>query len=82
MNLAKNLERSAFYFPERSAVSEDGKETSYALLNERANRIATALLKIGIASGDHVALCVPDESGTRSGRHLENIEREVVDAAL
>ncbi|MGD9139812.1 MAG: class I adenylate-forming enzyme family protein, partial [Desulfobacterales bacterium] len=60
MNLAKNLEMSAFYFPKRSAISEDRKETSYARLNERANQVATALLKMGIASGDHVALCAPN----------------------
>ncbi|MEE4263312.1 MAG: AMP-binding protein [Desulfobacteraceae bacterium] len=60
MNLAKNLEMSAFYFTERPAISEDHKETSYALLNERANQVATALLKIGIAAGDHVALCAPN----------------------
>jgi hypothetical protein len=29
MNLAKNLEMSAFYFPERPAISEDGQKTSY-----------------------------------------------------
>ncbi|MGD2015256.1 MAG: AMP-binding protein, partial [Desulfobacterales bacterium] len=60
MNIAKNLEMSAYYFPERPAISEDGQKTSYALLNERANQVATALLKIGIASGDHVALCTPN----------------------
>jgi long-chain acyl-CoA synthetase len=60
MNLAKNLEMSAFYFPERPAFCEDNRETSYAFLNERANQVATALLKMGIASGDHVALCAPN----------------------
>ena len=60
MNLAKNLENTAFFFPKRPATSEDRRETSYALLNERANRVATALLKTGIASGDHVALCAPN----------------------
>jgi long-chain acyl-CoA synthetase len=60
MNLAKNLEMSAFYFPERPAISENHKESSYALLNEQANLVATALLKIGIGSGDHVALCAPN----------------------
>jgi long-chain acyl-CoA synthetase len=60
MNLAKNLEMSALYFPEHPAISEDHRETSYALLNERANRVATGLLKTGIASGDHVALCAPN----------------------
>ena len=29
MNLAKNLEMSAFYFLERPAISEDSQETSY-----------------------------------------------------
>ena len=62
MNLAKNLEMSAFYFPQRPVVSENRKEISYALLNERANRVATALLKIGISSGDHVALCAPNSA--------------------
>lgn len=51
---------SAFYFPEHPANSEDHKKTSYALLNERANRVATALLKSGIGAGDHVALCAPN----------------------
>ena len=60
MNLARNLENSAFYFPERPAISEDRRETSYALLNERANRVATALLKSGIEPGDNVALCAPN----------------------
>ncbi len=60
MNLAKNLEMSAFYFPGRPAISEDNRETSYAFLNERANQVATALLKMGIAFGEHVALCAPN----------------------
>jgi len=60
MNLAKNLEISAFFFPERPAIIEDRRETCYALLNERANRVATALLKMGIETGDHVALCAPN----------------------
>ena len=41
MNLAKNLEMSAIYFPERPAISEDHKEISYTLLNEQANQVAT-----------------------------------------
>ena len=60
MNLAKNLEMAAFFFPKRPVISEDRKETRYALLNERANRVATALLKMGIETGDHVALCAPN----------------------
>lgn len=60
MNLAGNLENSAFYFPEWPAVSEESTKTSYALLNERANRVAASLLKRGIGSGDLVALCAPN----------------------
>ncbi|MHC4807766.1 MAG: AMP-binding protein, partial [Planctomycetota bacterium] len=57
MNIATNLERSAFYFPDRPAVSEDFSETSYARLNDRANRVATTLIQIGVKPGDHVGLC-------------------------
>jgi len=62
MNIAKNLEQSAFYFPDRPVVSEVSSETSYAQLNERANRVATALIRIGIKPGDHIGLCAPNSS--------------------
>jgi long-chain acyl-CoA synthetase len=62
MNIAKNLERSAFYFPDRPVVSEGSSETSYAQFNERANRVATALIKMGIKPGDHIALCAPNSA--------------------
>src|SRR5512137_2755105 len=57
MNLATNLERSAYFFPDRPAVSENGVALSYAQLNEQANRIATKLLEMGLKNGDHVGLC-------------------------
>lgn len=57
MNLATNLEWSAFFFPKRPAISERASETSYAQFNEKANRVATALMGMGIKPGDHVALC-------------------------
>lgn len=60
MNIAKNLERSAFYFPNRPVLSEDLSETSYAQLNDRANRVATALIRMGIKPGDHIGLCAPN----------------------
>jgi long-chain acyl-CoA synthetase len=60
MNVARNLERSAFYFPHRPAVSEGMWETSYVRLNERANRVATALIGLGIKPGDHIGLCAPN----------------------
>jgi long-chain acyl-CoA synthetase len=60
MNLATNLERSAFYFPDRPALSEGLSETSYSQLNERANQVATALIRMGVKPGDHVGLCAPN----------------------
>lgn len=57
MNVAHNLERSAFYFSEWPALSEGFSETTYARLNNRANRVATALVRMGIKPGDPVGLC-------------------------
>ncbi len=60
MNIAKNLERSAFYFPDQPVLSEELSDTSYAQLNDRANRVATALIQMGIKPGDHIGLCAPN----------------------
>ena len=60
MNLATNLEWSSFFFPQRPVVSEGSSEISYAQFNEKANRVATALMSLGIKPGDHVALCAPN----------------------
>jgi len=60
MNLAHNLEASAQFYPDHPAVRELSKETTYGQLNEMANRVASALVKIGIIPGDLVALCAPN----------------------
>ena len=60
MNLATNLERSALFFPDRPAVSETGREMTYAQLNRKANQVATALLKMGVKPGDFIGLCAPN----------------------
>jgi long-chain acyl-CoA synthetase len=57
MNISTHLERSAFYFPSNTAIRYNGSAISYAQLNEDANRVATALLELGVSAGDHVALC-------------------------
>ncbi len=62
MNLATNLERSAFFFPDHPAISENSKELTYAQFNEKANRVATALLKMGVGPGDHIGLCAPNST--------------------
>jgi len=60
MNIATNLERSAFFFPNRPALSENYKEISYAQLNDRANRVATALIKLGVHPGDSIGIFEPN----------------------
>jgi long-chain acyl-CoA synthetase len=62
MNLAYNLERSAFFFPDRPAVRQDGLEWSYKQLNDRSNRIAAGLLRMGIRPGDHIGLCASNSA--------------------
>ncbi len=62
MNIAVNLERAAFFFPDCPAVSENGREISYARLNELANLVSTALMKMGVQKGDHLGLCAPNSS--------------------
>ncbi len=60
MNLSDNLARAAYFFPKNPALSEAGAEISYTQLNERASRIATALVKWGTKPGDHIGLCAPN----------------------
>lgn len=60
MNLAENLERSAYYFPDHLAIIHENRKFLYLELNREANRVATALIKLGIQNGDHVVLCAPN----------------------
>ena len=62
MNLATNLERSALFFPDRPAISEAGREMTYGELNQKANQVATALIKMGIKPGNFIGLCAPNSS--------------------
>jgi long-chain acyl-CoA synthetase len=62
MNVAKNLENAAFYFPQQTAVIENDREISFLELNGFSNRIATALQSMGVQPGDHVALYTPNSS--------------------
>jgi long-chain acyl-CoA synthetase len=62
MNIAKHLERSAFFFPDRPAVVEEGREVSYGELNQRAGGIALALLDQGVQPGDFIGLCAPNSA--------------------
>jgi len=60
LNLATNLEWSAFFFPDQPVISEGDSVTSYARLNRQANRVATALLELNIQPGDHIGIFAPN----------------------
>jgi long-chain acyl-CoA synthetase len=62
MNLAGNLERSAFFFSDRPAVHEDGRELTYRQLNEQSNRIAAGLVRMGIRPGGFIGMCKPNSA--------------------
>jgi len=62
MNLAKNIENSARFFPDKPAIREDELELTYAQFNDQANRVATGLIKLGIKPGDPIGLCAPNSA--------------------
>ena len=62
MNISNNLETAAFYFPDRPALSEAGREITYSEFNDRANRIATGLLAMGVKPDDHIGLLAPNSA--------------------
>ncbi len=59
MNLATNLEGSAFYSPDRPVVIEGDRVICFIEFDRESNRVATALIRLGIKPGDHVALYAP-----------------------
>ena len=54
------LQRSAYVFPDKTAVVHGRRHYSYRQLEERANRQASALRKAGLNKGDRVAFICPN----------------------
>jgi len=62
MNLARNLELSALFFPNHVAIREGDRKLTYAQLNDQVNRVATGLISMGVKPGDLIALCAPNSA--------------------
>ncbi|MGC8491699.1 MAG: class I adenylate-forming enzyme family protein [Syntrophobacteraceae bacterium] len=60
MNIAKNLENAALFFPRKPALIFEGRTYSFAELNQQVNRLANALAAQGVCRGDRVALFLPN----------------------
>src|SRR5258708_22467079 len=56
-NIVALFESAAEQFPERIALSFCGLELNYAGLNNRANRLAHHLIRIGVRPGMFVGIC-------------------------
>ena len=54
------LRRSAFVFPDKVAVVHGARRTTYRELEERVNRLASALQAAGVQHGDRVAFLAPN----------------------
>ncbi|WP_293131610.1 class I adenylate-forming enzyme family protein [Okeania sp. SIO3I5] len=60
MNITQHIERGAKFFPEKTALIFEDQTYSYLELNQLANRAANSLVKLGVKSGDRVALFLPN----------------------
>ena len=54
------LRRSAYVYPDKVAVVHGERRITYRELDERVNRLASALILAGIAPGDRVAFLAPN----------------------
>ncbi len=60
MNIAQHLERAQRLFPSKLALVFEGQSFTYGAINDMSNRIANALVGMGISRGDRVALFLPN----------------------
>ncbi len=56
MNLKQMLEKTASEVPQQTAIVLSSRRVSYRELDETSNRIANALISLGVKKGDHVAI--------------------------
>lgn len=69
MNLGTIITRSARYWPDHIAVADSQTRVSYAQLERRSNRLASGLVSLGVAVGEHVAIL--------AANRVELVEAEV-----
>lgn len=56
MNTTEFLSIATAICPDKEAIVSEGKRLTFSQLNERSNRLGNALLKLGVAKGDRVAI--------------------------
>ena len=63
MNAGYLLTRAANYYPNHTAFVIDDEAMTYKDLNERVNKLANALLDLGLKKGDRVGLLFHNSYG-------------------
>ncbi|WP_446655457.1 long-chain-fatty-acid--CoA ligase [Blastomonas sp.] len=59
-DLSALLEATAAVYPDRPALDFMGRRWTYGELDAAVKRAATGLMRLGVAPGDRVALCLPN----------------------
>ena len=60
MNIVNNLEQTAKFFPDKTALIFEDQSTTYAQLHQKVNQLASGLEQMGITKGDRLALFMPN----------------------
>ncbi|MCG8365360.1 MAG: long-chain fatty acid--CoA ligase [Pseudanabaenales cyanobacterium] len=60
MNITHHIEQASRLFPQKDALKFEDNALSYSELNQRANRLANGLRRLGVKTGDRVALFLPN----------------------
>ncbi len=60
MNIGSLLPRHARYRPDHTAIVFNEHRLSFSDFNQRVNRLANALLRLGVAKGDKIATVLPN----------------------
>ena len=60
MNLKAMLEAAAKHYGGKTAIALGDRRLSYAELDEASNKVANALIKMGVSKGDRVAMLLPN----------------------
>ena len=60
MTLKSMLEKTVNQYAGKTAIVLGDHRVSYAELDEASNKVANALLKMGVSKGDHVAMMLPN----------------------
>lgn len=60
MNIASLVERNIRTFGERTSMIYEGRELTNVALHEESQRLAAALVELGVAAGDRAAVLLPN----------------------